>query len=243
MFFVHHRPSTPRRPADTLPLRVRVHVALAAGLTLGLSATAALPASAAPLDAARPGARGWAAQSLAVGSADPAPGARDGYGSSVVMSGLAPYSLSAPTFTNDPTSAIQWPFTRGVPITSYFGPRAAPCRGCSTNHSGLDITPGLGTPVGVIADGVVVEVGNPKGELGVYAIVEHVIDGQRIRSVYAHMLERSLAVAVGDRVAVGQTVGLVGSSGQSTGPHLHLSITRDGQYLDPYAFLTARVGR
>jgi murein DD-endopeptidase MepM/ murein hydrolase activator NlpD len=143
----------------------------------------------------------------------------------------APYAHTADTFTNNPNSPVQWPFTQGVPIRTWF----------SAAHEGLDMNPGVGTPVRAIADGVVVETGNPSGTYGVYAVIEHTVNGQSVRSLYGHMQEKSLAVSVGDTVTVGQLVGQVGSSGASTGPHLHLSIFVNGTAIDPYAWLKQTV--
>ncbi|KZE92448.1 Murein DD-endopeptidase MepM [Agromyces sp. NDB4Y10] len=151
---------------------------------------------------------------------------------------------TASTFVNDPTSAVQWPFPTGVPITDDFGPRAAPCSSCSTMHKGLDMTPGEGTPIGAIAAGTVIEAVSSDYGLGVSARIRHVIDGRTYVSVYAHMQFGSLSVSEGDQVQVGQKIGAVGNTGQSTGPHLHLEIWQDGTTpIDPYAWLTAMVGR
>lgn len=152
------------------------------------------------------------------------------------------YTSTAETFTNNPDSAVQWPFTQGVPISDGFGYRNAPCAGCSSLHQGLDMNPGAGTPIQIIADGVVAEVGNPSGELGVYAIVDHAIDGQRVSSLYAHMLSGSLRVQVGDQVKVTDIVGQVGNTGMSTGAHLHFGILIDGVAVDPFPFMKAKVG-
>ncbi len=113
-----------------------------------------------------------------------------------------------------------------MPISSGFGYRD--CYGCSSNHQGLDMNPGEGTPIQSIGDGVVVEVGNPDGTFGVYARIQHEVDGQMFTSLYAHMLEGSLAVQVGDTVTAGTLVGQVGNSGQSTGAHLHFGIYKLG---------------
>lgn len=157
---------------------------------------------------------------------------------------LTPYAHTADTFVNDPESLIQWPFTRGVPIGSGFGYRAAPCRGCSSAHQGLDMNPGTGTPIQVIADGVVSEAGGPAGNYGQYVIVDHLVDGRLVRSLYAHMLAGSSPLSAGDYVSVGDEVGLVGNTGRSTGAHLHLEIRVDGATaVDPRAWLGERVGR
>jgi murein DD-endopeptidase MepM/ murein hydrolase activator NlpD len=155
-----------------------------------------------------------------------------------------PYSRTSDDFANNPSNlVIQWPFSQGVPIASGFGPRKSPCRGCSSFHEGLDLTPGVGTPIQSIADGMVSEVGNPSGSFGVYAVVDHVIDGQKVSSLYGHMQRGSLNVSVGDTIKKGQIVGNVGSTGASSGPHLHISILLGGTVpIDPFAYLRLKVG-
>ncbi|OJX78865.1 MAG: hypothetical protein BGO91_12955 [Leifsonia sp. 71-9] len=109
-------------------------------------------------------------------------------------------------------------------------------------HQGIDMNPGAGTPIQIIADGVVYEIGNPSGELGVYAIIDHVIDGQKVSSLYAHMLQGSLRVQVGDQVKVTDIVGQVGSTGMSTGAHLHFGISLNGTPIDPFPYMKQKVG-
>ncbi|GGI73281.1 hypothetical protein GCM10009724_25390 [Microbacterium lacticum] len=82
-------------------------------------------------------------------------GARGLHGGGDPPVGTESYAHTADTFTNDPASAVQWPFTVGVPISSTFGYRTPPCPSCSNFHAGLDMTPGIGTPIQAIADGVV----------------------------------------------------------------------------------------
>ncbi|WP_173924449.1 M23 family metallopeptidase [Agromyces sp. Marseille-P2726] len=138
---------------------------------------------------------------------------------------------------------VVWPVVSWEKRASGFGPREAPCGGCSTFHDGIDFNPGNGTPVMSIADGVVVLATENGGGLGVNVEVQHNIDGELITSSYAHMQYGSLAVSVGDQVTAGQQLGLVGSTGQSTGPHLHLEMFgADGVRFDGFAWLSARVG-
>ncbi|WP_166785732.1 MULTISPECIES: M23 family metallopeptidase [Cryobacterium] len=153
------------------------------------------------------------------------------------------YTQTAGTYVNDVTSPVQWPFTVGVPITTDFGPRVPPCDGCSSFHKGLDMNPGVNTPIQAIADGIVKGVSaTDDSGLGVYAVIEHLIDGRLVSSLYAHMSEGTLALEVGQPVLVGQLVGNVGSTGQSTGPHLHFEILLGGsQPTDPFTWLTERV--
>jgi murein DD-endopeptidase MepM/ murein hydrolase activator NlpD len=100
----------------------------------------------------------------------------------------------------------------------------------------VDFTPGNGSPIFAIADGVVTaaEFG---GGYGQYAYIEHNIRGQRVLSVYAHMQSGSSPLRVGEEIKVGDFIGLVGNTGTSTGPHLHLEIRINGEYVDPFAWL------
>jgi hypothetical protein len=134
--------------------------------------------------------------------------------------------------------AIRWPFPYSVTTSDGFGPRAAPCGGCSTFHNGLDFLPGAGTPIYAVADGVV-SFHAMDGTLGNKVVIDHVIKGQAVQSVYAHMAVDSSALQVGDRIKVGDFVGLVGSTGLATAPHLHLEIHLAGVPVNPFSWLTA----
>jgi len=157
-----------------------------------------------------------------------------------LQSYVAPTSFSIPVATRDSFgvssySLMQWPLPETTTISSGFGYRD--CSGCSSDHRGIDLNPGDGTPVHAVADGVVVLAEGSDSGLGVHVVIEHVVDGQVVRSLYGHMQFGSLAVAVGQTVSRGQQLGLVGSTGQSTGPHLHFGILIDGVEIDPYSWL------
>jgi murein DD-endopeptidase MepM/ murein hydrolase activator NlpD len=165
---------------------------------------------------------------------------RDGYTVSSLAEQLRlKYGNRSYSYTNDINGTIQWPFPIPVPISSGFGPRIAPCGGCSSYHEGVDFTPGRGVAIGAIADGVVSAVVASHAGLGNHVIVDHVINGQKVQSVYGHMLDNSFKVTVGEQVKVTQTLGLVGSTGESTGAHLHLEIHINGVPVDPFAWLKA----
>lgn len=136
-------------------------------------------------------------------------------------------------------AGVQWPADMSkVTVTDGFGPRTSPCSGCSSNHRGLDLAGPEGTRLGSIAAGTVVDVvRTDMGGLGAHVVVEHRIDGHQVRSVYGHMVTGSPAVNIGDQVKPGQLVGLLGNTGASTGPHLHLEIIVDGTHVDPQKFL------
>jgi murein DD-endopeptidase MepM/ murein hydrolase activator NlpD len=130
------------------------------------------------------------------------------------------------TFTNNPNGTVQWPFAVGVHVGDQFGPRN--CAGCSANHGGQDFNPGVGAPIQAIADGVVSYTEDGEASLGVHMIIDHMIDGELVSSVYAHMIHGSMLLETGDVVKVGQVIGKVGSTGMSTGPHLHFEIRIGG---------------
>jgi murein DD-endopeptidase MepM/ murein hydrolase activator NlpD len=131
------------------------------------------------------------------------------------------------------------------PRRSASRPRSSPrrqvagCSFCSTFHQGVDFAPGAGTPIGVVADGTVIKVQANDGAFGNDVWVEHDVAGKKFVSVYGHMLDNSFQVVQGQQVKVGDVVGLVGSTGNSTGPHLHLEIRIDGVPVDPLAWLQA----
>ena len=141
-------------------------------------------------------------------------------------------------YTNDPNGTIQWPFPAPVPISSGFGARIAPCGGCTSFHEGLDFTPGSGVAIGAITAGIVSAVSS-SGAYGNHVMIDHVVNGQKVQSLYAHMLSGSIKVTVGEQVTVAQEIGQVGSTGESTGAHLHLEIHLDGVPVDPFAWLKA----
>lgn len=142
-------------------------------------------------------------------------------------SGAASAEARPASFSPRPAEvALQLPI-RGV-LTSKFGRRIDPINGHRKFHAGVDIAAPRGTPIGAAADGEVVFAGRKKG-YGNTVVVEHA-DGRRTR--YAHA-ER-LFVKVGDRVDAGQPIAAVGSTGHSTGPHLHFEVTaKNGQHLNP----------
>jgi len=145
------------------------------------------------------------------------------------------------TYSVTQGGAIRWPFPFAAPISSGFGNRIAPCRYCSSYHRGLDFVPGAGTPTYSMAAGVVTQA-EFSGGYGQHVYIEHEIGGQSVLSVYAHLQRDSSPLQVGDVVQAGEFVGLVGSTGISTGAHLHFEVRIDGVYVDPFAYLTANAG-
>lgn len=140
------------------------------------------------------------------------------------------------------SAALQWPVPAGTPMSSGFGPRN--CSGCSSYHEGLDLNAPAGTPIWAIADGVVLpSLGGGWSSLGQHVRIQHVIDGEVIVSLYAHMQAGSIAVSPGQTVVAGQAIGGMGCTGSCTGTHLHFEIhPGDGGAVDPLAWMNARIG-
>jgi murein DD-endopeptidase MepM/ murein hydrolase activator NlpD len=116
-------------------------------------------------------------------------------------------------------------------ISSGFGYRYSPFSGKQHKHSGLDIAVESHTPVYTTADGVVLAA-NYKGAYGNAIVIDH---ENGIQTLYGHLSK--INVTIGDRVCKGQKIGFVGSTGRSTGPHLHYEVHVDGKEKDPEKFV------
>ena len=124
-----------------------------------------------------------------------------------------------------------WPLPGYYSMGSGFGPRVAPTAGASTFHKGVDIGCPQGTPIVSAADGVVSYAGYFGGG-GNAIIVDH---GGGLSTVYMHM--SAFAVGAGTNVSAGTVIGYAGSTGVSTGPHLHFAVRVNGAYVDPMGYL------
>jgi murein DD-endopeptidase MepM/ murein hydrolase activator NlpD len=119
----------------------------------------------------------------------------------------------------------------GARVTSLFGLRRHPILGFTLMHQGIDFGAGAGTPVVAAGDGVVVEAGY-NGGYGNWVKLRH---SGGWETAYAHLSRYGRGVRRGMRIAQGQVVGYVGSTGRSTGPHLHYEIWRNGARINPKA--------
>ncbi|RVU83265.1 M23 family metallopeptidase [Leucothrix sargassi] len=132
---------------------------------------------------------------------------------------------------SDKSDIISWPVADGY-VSSNFGWRKDPFSGAFRKHHGLDIAAKRGTPVMSIADGKVVFVGR-NGGYGRVVEIQHAND---VISRYAHL--DAYLVKKGESVKSGQRIAKVGSSGRSTGPHLHLEIINKKQRVNPKSYLS-----
>ena len=120
---------------------------------------------------------------------------------------------------------LRWPIAAPV-LSSLFGKR------WGREHEGIDLSAPVGTPVLAAAEGEVIYAGNQVRGYGNMVVVQHVGD---MLTVYAH--NSMLLVKTGDRVSVGKPIAKVGSTGHSTGPHLHFEVRRGENPQDPLPFL------
>jgi murein DD-endopeptidase MepM/ murein hydrolase activator NlpD len=136
---------------------------------------------------------------------------------------------------SDPETATEQPTLNnplpGARVSLTFGPALDPWTHKKMKHRGIDLAHDLGTPIVAPADGVVevaTESYQPSPGSGTVIIIDH---GGGLKTLYSHL--HSLAVAEGDEVKRGDKIAEVGSTGRSTGPHLHLEVLRNGTNINP----------
>ncbi|MFM5915573.1 MAG: peptidoglycan DD-metalloendopeptidase family protein [Chakrabartia godavariana] len=123
------------------------------------------------------------------------------------------------------------PVSFAIALTSGFGVRSDPFRGGAAMHAGVDIPGPIGTPIYATADGVV----GRTGWVGGYGNLVEIDHGKGIQTRYGHL--SSIVATAGSRVKRGQLIGLMGSTGRSTGSHLHYEVRLDGRAVNPTPFL------
>ncbi len=128
--------------------------------------------------------------------------------------------------------SFTWPCPSSSRITSGFGSRTSPTKGASSNHQGIDISASTGAAVVAAASGTVV-VSTYSYSAGNYIMISH---GGGIYTVYMHCSK--LLVSEGATVKQGQTIAKVGSTGYSTGSHLHFGIRSGGRYVNPQSYVS-----
>ncbi|MEM6666481.1 MAG: M23 family metallopeptidase [Pseudomonadota bacterium] len=131
------------------------------------------------------------------------------------------------------TIPVRRPITTKARMSSRFGPRIDPFLGRRAFHSGLDFAAPRGTRLSAPAAGRIIRA----GRMGGYGRTVEIDHGNGITTRYAHM--NRISVKRGQRVSPGQKIGTVGSTGRSTGPHLHYEVRIDGKAVDPMRFVTA----
>ena len=148
-------------------------------------------------------------------------------GSSSSSSGSSAGNLSSATLTS---GTFTWPLPGYTNNSSAYGWRVHPIYGTRKFHKGEDIPAPTGTPIVAAASGTVTTAGWVSG-YGNYTVINH---GGGVMTAYGH--QSAIHVSVGQRVTAGQTIGLVGSTGNSTGPHLHFEVYVNGSTQNPMSY-------
>ncbi|MCL3863022.1 M23 family metallopeptidase [Actinotalea sp. K2] len=173
-------------------------------------------------------------------SAFPHAYARHWAASGELYEALAGVTLDCGATSGEAISAHGWtkPITTYKRMSSAFGMRLHPTLGIWRMHNGQDFSADNGTPIYAAADGTVVKAGRagPSSDLN-WVIVDH---GGGVHTYYLHSEDHGILVRPGQPVTGGQSIALVGSSGRSTGPHLHFEVRVNGQPVEPMAYLASR---
>jgi murein DD-endopeptidase MepM/ murein hydrolase activator NlpD len=129
-----------------------------------------------------------------------------------------------------------WARPAGGYISSNYGARVAPCAGCSSFHEGVDLAAGCGAPIYAAHAGTIAYAGS-YGGYGNYIRINH---GGGITTAYGHIVNGGIQVRSGQQVSAGQVIARVGSTGHSTGCHLHFEVRINGTPTNPVSFMSAR---
>lgn len=130
------------------------------------------------------------------------------------------------------SDGFAFPAPSYVAVTSEFGWRSDPFTGLKAYHNGVDLAAAEGTPIVAAYDGIVGQA-SYNASMGNYIYLEH---GDGLRTIYLHASK--LYVSKDDVVHKGDVIGAVGTTGRSTGPHLHFSVRLNGEYVSPWNYLT-----
>ncbi|WP_192182783.1 peptidoglycan DD-metalloendopeptidase family protein [Mesorhizobium amorphae] len=122
-------------------------------------------------------------------------------------------------------------------MTSTFGPRKHPILGVVRIHKGVDWAAPVGTPIAAAFDGEITF----QGDGGGYGNLVKIANGNGRETRYAHMQKFAIASGVGTKVKAGDIIGYIGTTGLSTGPHLHFELYQNGQAIDPLGTVTAAI--
>jgi murein DD-endopeptidase MepM/ murein hydrolase activator NlpD len=204
---------------------IRKGLGALAALAITVSANPALANSSATADIAAPLRAAQAEKPTALGNRDEQ--------FKALFSRWQSMDGSTSTATKSSVSIPSLMPVEGVRLSSDFGMRTHPVLGGRRGHKGVDLAGPTGTPIHAAADGVVSRA-DWFSSYGLYVSLEH---GGSLQTRYGHMSR--LNVAAGQRVRKGEVIGYIGSTGRSTGPHLHYEVRIAGAAVNPVPYLQA----
>ena len=156
------------------------------------------------------------------------------------LENLIRYTIDGSTYELKYSGGVMiWPTLESSYITSPYGSRLHPIQGVIKNHDGIDIGGSTGDPIYAAADGIVIYSQFNTGGYGNMVMIDHGLnsDGVKIVTLYAH--GDKLLKNVGDTVKQGDIIMEMGSTGNSTGPHVHFEVRENGTHVDPKNYLSA----
>ena len=156
------------------------------------------------------------------------------------LENLIQYTINGSTYELKYSGGVMiWPTLESSYITSPYGSRLHPIQGVIKNHDGIDIGGSMGDPVYAAADGIVIYSQFNLGGYGNMIMIDHGLNenGTKIVTLYAH--GNKLLKNVGETVKKGDVIMEMGSTGNSTGPHLHFEVRENGMHVDPKNYLSA----
>lgn len=159
-------------------------------------------------------------------------------GVAAAAAAAAAYAAAHPPATAPAGEVVSsgWALPARGPISSNYGSRVSPCGGCSSFHEGTDIAGGCNNPIYAAHAGTVVYVG-VYGGYGNYIRIDH---GGGITTAYGHIVNGGTLVSRGQSVSAGQQIAKIGSTGNSTGCHVHFETRQGGVATNPVPFMAAR---
>lgn len=158
----------------------------------------------------------------------------------VELENLIQYTINGSTYELKYSGGVMiWPTLESSYITSPYGSRLHPIQGVIKNHDGIDIGGSTGDPVYAAADGIIIYSAFNTGGYGNMVMIDHGLnsEGVKIVTLYAH--GDKLLKSVGETVKQGDVIMEMGSTGNSTGPHVHFEVRENGSHVDPKNYLSA----
>ena len=156
------------------------------------------------------------------------------------LENLIQYTINGSTYELKYSGGVMiWPTLESSYITSPYGSRLHPIQGVIKNHDGIDIGGSTGDPVYAVADGIIIYSAFNTGGYGNMVMIDHGLnsEGVKIVTLYAH--GDKLLKSVGETVKQGDVIMEMGSTGNSTGPHVHFEVRENGSHVDPKNYLSA----
>ena len=156
------------------------------------------------------------------------------------LENLIQYTIYGSTYELKYSGGVMiWPTLETSYITSPYGSRVHPIQGVIKNHDGIDIGGNLGDSVYASADGIVIYSAFNTGGYGNMIMIDHGINGEGIKIVTLYAHGNKLLKTVGETVKQGDIIMEMGSTGNSTGPHVHFEVRENGTHVDPKKYLSS----